>query len=44
MAVVKNQLMGIDASMASPPQLTVTSVARMVVLIDSLEPARLLST
>ena len=43
MAVVKNQLMGIEAIIARPPQLTVTRAASTVVLIESFEPARLLS-
>ena len=41
-ATVKNQLIGIDAIIASPPQLVVTRAASSVVLARSREPDRLL--
>src|SRR5258707_12046689 len=40
-AVEKNQLIGIDAIIASPPQLVVTSAARRVLAADNLAPERL---
>ena len=42
MAAVRNQLMGIDAIIANPPQLTVTSAASKVLLAGNRDPARLL--
>ena len=39
---VKNQLMGIEAIIAKPPQLTVTSAPKSVLLAASREPERLL--
>src|SRR6476469_8462128 len=39
---VKNQLIGIEAIIASPPQLTVTSAANSVLLAANREPERLL--
>ena len=44
MATLKNQLIGTEATSASPPQLVVTSAASKVVLALSREPAKLLST
>ena len=41
-ATAKNQLMGIEAIIARPPQLVVTRAARNVVLARSRDPARLL--
>src|SRR5262245_1187596 len=41
-AAVKNQLMGIEAIIASPPQLVVTSAARSVLPAESRAPERLL--